>query len=170
MCHRRQQKFYFKDDTKTKSSFKTLPINKWWDAKPSNRYKRVAGEDEATVRKPIQPRLWWYIYVFENSDIVKSDWTTYNFKKALSDNGKRKIRFLDLCYSAEAQSNFDGGHPEMAWAFKYPNHQRNLCPLRWKSGSWNLESYLRRTWRKKPGTEMKWAMKVPQTEAIFCQC
>jgi integrase len=102
-----KQKLILKDSTKNQSSFRTLPLsdfiaNKLLEMKMKqdkmkeffgNRYNHDFDE---------------YIYVFENGDLVRPSWVTYNFRKLLQDKGMRKIRFHDLRHSCATLLRHEG--------------------------------------------------------------
>ena len=87
-----------KDTTKNKSSFRTLPIsNETMDMLLSMK------EKEEKMKKLFGDRYNHryddYVYVFENGDLIRPNWITYQFKKTLEENGLRRIRFHDLRHS-----------------------------------------------------------------------
>jgi integrase len=153
-----EQKLYFRDSTKTKSSFRTLPIsdetmNKLIDMK--ERQEKMKTLFGGRYNHDYDD----YIYVFENGDIVRPNWVTYNFRKALVENGMRKIRFHDLRHSCATLLRHEGvpmeniqkwlGHSNIQTTegiYAHYDDSESLDTLKVISGA--LDD-------KKPGSEMK---------------
>lgn len=87
-----------KDTTKNKSSFRTLPLS---DATVSMlvRMKERQEKMQTLFGDRYNHSFDDYIYCFENGDLIRPNWVTYQFRKLLDDNGMRRIRFHDLRHS-----------------------------------------------------------------------
>lgn len=96
-----------KDTTKNKSSFRTLPIsNETMDMLLSMKEKQE--KMKALFGDRYNHRYDDYVYVFENGDLIRPNWITYQFKKTLEENGLRHIRFHDLRHSCATLLRHEG--------------------------------------------------------------
>jgi integrase len=96
-----------KDTTKNKSSFRTLPISdETMDMLLSMKEKQE--KMKALFGNRYNHKYDDYVYVFENGDLIRPNWVTYQFKKTLSENGLRHIRFHDLRHSCATLLRHEG--------------------------------------------------------------
>lgn len=96
-----------KDTTKNKSSFRTLPISdETMDMLLSMKEKEE--KMKALFGDRYNHRYDDYVYVFENGDLIRPNWITYQFKKTLEENGLRHIRFHDLRHSCATLLRHEG--------------------------------------------------------------
>jgi integrase len=102
-----KQMLVLRDTTKTKSSFRTLPLSDFISDKllemkvKQDKMKELFGSR-------YNHQFDDYIYVFENGDLVRPNWVTANFGKLLEDNGMTKIRFHDLRHSCATLLRHEG--------------------------------------------------------------
>ena len=84
-----------KDRTKTKSSYRTLPLVKPFE-ELLLRLKAQQEENKRLCGKMYNKQYDGYIYVNQRGDLVKPGYLTQHFPLILQKNGMRKIRFHDL--------------------------------------------------------------------------
>jgi integrase len=87
-----------KDRTKTKSSFRTLPLVEPFE-ELLNAIKTTQETNRKLCGKAYCKDYMEYIYVNELGERVKPGYITQNFPRMLENNGMRKIRFHDLRHS-----------------------------------------------------------------------
>lgn len=96
-----------RDGTKNKSSFRTLPLS---DETVGMLVRRKERQEK--LKKLFGDRYNHkfddYVYVFEDGSLVRPNWVSANFKKALEDNGLRHIRFHDLRHSCATLLRHEG--------------------------------------------------------------
>ena len=84
-----------KDSAKTVSTIRTMPLS--LDIKERLLEIKINQENNKIKLKKKYNRKWLdYVMVDEKGDLIKPDYITYAFKKLITDNGMRNIRFHDL--------------------------------------------------------------------------
>ena len=87
-----------KDRTKTKSSYRTLPLVKPFE-ELLHRLKKQQEENRKLCGSAYCKKYMDYIYVNELGERIKPNYITQHFPLVLQKNGMRKIRFHDLRHS-----------------------------------------------------------------------
>lgn len=87
-----------KDRTKTKSSYRTLPLVAPFEAL-LHKLKAEQERNQKVCGKAYCMDYPNYVYVNELGERVKPGYITKNFERMLKNNGLKKIRFHDLRHS-----------------------------------------------------------------------
>lgn len=87
-----------KDRTKTKSSYRTLPLVKPFE-ELLLRLKAQQEENKRLCGKMYSKQYDGYIYVNQMGDLVKPGYLTQHFPALLEKHGLRRIRYHDLRHS-----------------------------------------------------------------------
>lgn len=96
-----------KDTTKNKSSFRTLPLSdETMDMLLSMKEKQE--KMKVLFGNRYNHKYDDYVYVFENGDLIRPNWVSYQFKKTLRENSLRHIRFHDLRHSCATLLRHEG--------------------------------------------------------------
>jgi len=87
-----------KDRTKTKSSYRTLPLVPKFESLLM-RLREEQKENRAACKKSYSTKYLEYVYLDEIGERVKPNYITQHFQIVLTNNNLRKIRFHDLRHS-----------------------------------------------------------------------
>ena len=93
-----KSKIIQKDRTKTKSSYRSLPLVPPFE-ELLHRLKAQQELNQKLCGRSYCKKYTGYIYVHEIGELVKPGYLTQHFPLILQKNGMRKIRFHDLRYS-----------------------------------------------------------------------
>lgn len=93
-----ERKLILRDTTKTKSSWRTLPLFPSIKEFLTDVHTKQEGNRKLFGNR-YNHGFDMYICVFENGDLMTPDWLSKQFPRFLKDHGLRKIRFHDLQHS-----------------------------------------------------------------------